>query len=89
MGWPFLHDRGIDPDPVTQDRLLALRTDLIQRTVEAARTAPPKQLRLEGARILQGQHGSVGPLRDRPSIEERIERFRAIPRPAEVSADGT
>lgn len=88
-GLAFLHERGIDPDPVTPDRLLALRTGLIRRAVEAARAADPKQLRLEGVRILQRQHGSVGLLRDRPSIEERIERFRAMPGPGDLLADGT
>jgi hypothetical protein len=39
---------------------------------------------------LQRQHGSVGLLRDRPSIEQRIERFRAMPGlgDGDLSADG-
>jgi hypothetical protein len=89
-GLVFLRERGIDPDPVTPDRLLALRTDLIRRAVEAAHAADPNQLRLEGVRILQRQHGSVGLLRDRPSIEQQIERFRAMPGlgDGDLSADG-
>lgn len=88
-GLTFLHDHGIDPDPTTADRLLAVRADLVRRAEDAARAADPKRLRLEGARILQRQHGSVGLLRDRSSIDERIERFRAMPVPGDLSADGT
>jgi hypothetical protein len=88
-GLAFLHERGIDPDPMRRDRLLAVRADLVRRAEESARAADPKRLRLEGVRILQRQHGNVGLLRDRPNIEERIERFRAVPIPRDRPVDGT
>ena len=87
--WPSFTTRGIDPDPMAPAELLAVRGDLLRRAEEAARAADPKRLRLEGVRVLQRQHGSVGLLRDRPSIEERIERFRALSGPGDLSAIGT
>lgn len=87
-GLAFLHDRGIEPDPVTPDRLLAVRADLVRRVEDAARVADPKRLRMEGARILQRQHANVGPLRDRPDIDERVRRFLEMPRLEDRTAEG-
>ena len=87
-GLAFLHEHGIDPDPVTRDELLAVRADLVRRAEDAARAAHPKRLRLEGARILQRQHRSVGRLRGRPGIDEQIERFRALPARRDLPVEG-
>jgi hypothetical protein len=86
-GLAFLHDRGIEPDPVSPDRLLAIRADLVARAEDAARAADPKRLRLEGARILQRQHRSVGRLRDRRGIEEELERFLASTARGDLSTE--
>jgi hypothetical protein len=74
-GLAFLKELGIDADLIEAGEFLTVRAEMETRASVAARAAPPKMFRQDAARVLRNEHASVGRLRDRPEVRERIERF--------------
>jgi hypothetical protein len=74
-GLAFLKEQGINADLIEAEGFLTIRTEMETRASVAARAVPSKMFRQDAARVLRNEHASVGRLRDRPEVRERIERF--------------